>query len=154
MPVSNDLPTVLETLRHAPTNQHVMDVVRTVARALIQSDGISFIRREQDYCYYAEEDAVGALWKGQRFPMEACVSGWVMRHGVPAVIPDIFDDPRVPVDVYRPTFVKSMAMMPVGRPRPVAAIGAYWATPHHATDAELEILQAIADSAAIALADI
>lgn len=75
-PISDDLPGVLETLRHAPTDQHVMDVVRTVARSLIGSDGITFIRREDDRCYYAEEDAIGALWKGQRFPMSrACRAG-------------------------------------------------------------------------------
>ena len=25
---------------------------------------------------YADEDAIGKLWKGQRFPMSTCISGW------------------------------------------------------------------------------
>jgi two-component sensor histidine kinase len=68
------------------------------------------------------------MWKGQRFPMTACVSGWAMIHGQTVVIPDIYADDRVPHDAYRPTFVKSMVMTPVRVNDPIAAIGAYWAT--------------------------
>jgi hypothetical protein len=46
-----------------------------------------------------------------------------------------------------------MAMVPIGRPAPFGAIGAYWATRHEPTINELEMLQAIADSAALALQD-
>ena len=31
-----------------------------------------------NHCYYADEDAISPLWKGQRFPMSACISGWAM----------------------------------------------------------------------------
>ena len=40
-------------------------------------------------------------------------SGWVMRTACPLVLPDVFADARVPHDVYRRTFVKSLAMVPV-----------------------------------------
>ena len=73
-----------------------------------------------------------------------------MLHGSPLVIPDIYADPRVLHEVYRDTFVQSMAMVPVGQP-PIAAIGAYWKNPHTATDDELAVLVAIAESAALAL---
>jgi GAF domain-containing protein len=76
-----------------------------------------------------------------------------MLNATSAVIPDIYADPRVPGDAYRSTFVKSLAMVPVGRPIPFAAIGAYWARHHDATNEEVEILQALADSAALALQD-
>ena len=66
------------------------------------------------------------------------------------IIPDIYLDPRIPHEAYRPTFVKSMAMVPVGQ-QPVAAIGAYWARSHEATVSEMEVLQTLADSAALAL---
>ena len=127
---------------------HVLTVVRTAARQLVGADGVTFVLRDGKDCVYVEEDAVGPLWKGQRFPLTACVSGWVMTHNEPAVIPDIYTDLRVPHAAYRPTFVRSMAMMPVGSP-PLAAIGAYWAAPHLATQDQLETLAAIADSALI-----
>ena len=138
--------------RDAPQLDRVMNIVRTAARQLVGADGVTFILRDGAQCAYIEEDAVGRLWKGQRFPLGACVSGWVMLHGTPAIIPDIYADERVPIEAYRTTFVKSMAMVPVGRP-PVAAIGAYWATPHEATQSQIETLAAIADSAFIQTSD-
>ena len=60
-------------------------------------------------------------------------------------------DPRVPQDAYRPTFVKSMAMVPVGSRPAIGAVGAYWATAHHASESELETLKALADSAFLAI---
>jgi hypothetical protein len=42
-------------------------------------------------------------------------------------------------------------MVPVGRPRPSAAIGAYWARHHSATAAEQQRLGVLADRAAATL---
>jgi two-component system CheB/CheR fusion protein len=94
------------------------------------------------------------LWKGSRFPLEACISGWVMTQDLAVVIPDIYADARVPHDVYRPTFVKSLAMVPVRAPEPIAAIGAYWADEHQATEDELGAMTLLADSIALALRNV
>jgi len=75
-----------------------------------------------------------------------------MTHGRPAAIADIYQDPRIPVDAYRPTFVRSLIMAPVGRKEPVAALGAYWAETRQPQPDEIEQLQSIADAAAVALA--
>ena len=75
-----------------------------------------------------------------------------MRNRQAVAIPDIYADPRIPHAVYRTTFVKSMAMVPVRDMDPVAAIGAYWAEHHEPTDQELRVLQVLADSSALALA--
>lgn len=48
-------------------------------------------------------------------------------------IEDIYVDPRIPTDAYRPTFVKSLAMVPIRTADPVGAIGNYWAHPHKPT---------------------
>lgn len=126
-------------------------IFKAAARRLIGADGVTLVLREGVLCHYVEEDALSPLWKGQRFPMAACVSGWVMEHAESVIIPDIYADPRVLHEAYRPTFVKSMAMVPVGEG--MAAIGAYWAAPHVATSMEMEMLRAIADSAALVRAD-
>src|SRR5215467_12485878 len=91
----------------------VMKIVRSAARALTHADGATFVLRDGDRCFYADEDAISPLWKGQRFPMSACISGWVMLNREPAVIEDIYADPRIPAEAYRPTFVKSLAMVPI-----------------------------------------
>jgi hypothetical protein len=64
------------------------------------------------------------------------------------VVPDITKDERIPQAAYRPTFVRSLLMVPVGRGRPGAAIGAYWARPHSATEDEEARVLAVADAAA------
>jgi hypothetical protein len=90
------------------------------------ADGVALILREADTCHYAEEDAVGPLWKGQRFPMRLCISGWCMLHRETATVEDIYRDARIPHDAYRPTFVRSLIMTPLGGETPFAALGAYW----------------------------
>jgi two-component system CheB/CheR fusion protein len=131
----------------------VMAVVRRVARELAEADGVSFVLRDGGQVFYAEENAIGPLWKGRRFPLECCISGWVILNRVPAVIPDIFVDPRIPHDVYRSTFVKSLAMIPIRPLDPIGAIGAYWADNHLASDHEIGLLQALAGSTSVALAN-
>ena len=74
----------------------IQRVVRTSARELTGCDGATFVLREEDECYYAEEDAIAPLWKGSRFPIEECISGWVMLNREPAVIPDVYSDTRIP----------------------------------------------------------
>jgi two-component sensor histidine kinase len=77
-----------------------------------------------------------------------------MLNGQTAVIPDIYDDPRVPQDAYRPTFVKSMVMVPVRPADPVAAIGAYWAERREPTAREVELLEAMARVTATAFENV
>lgn len=60
-----------------------------------------------------------------------------MLHAQTAVIEDVFADPRIPHDAYRPTFVKSLIMTPVGDGNAVAAIGAYWQTKRSFTEEEI-----------------
>ena len=104
-------------------------IVRSSARKLLASDGANFILRDLDECYYVDEDAIAPLWKGQRFPLEACVSGWAMVNRAAVTIEDIYADERVPHEAYQPTFVKSMIMVPVRRSDPLAAIGSTGRSP-------------------------
>jgi hypothetical protein len=122
----------------------IIAVVRYGVRSACGADGVTFVLREHGQCHYWEEDAIGPLWKGQRFPIESCISGWCMLHNEVAVIEDVFADPRIPHDVYRATFVKSLIMAPVGAVKPVAAIGAYWAVRRQFTDEEIDIVAGIA----------
>jgi diguanylate cyclase (GGDEF)-like protein len=126
-------------------------VVRSAARELTGADGATFVLRDGDQCFYADEDAIEPLWKGKRFPMEICVSGWVMLNKQPAVIEDIYTDPRVPHDAYRPTFVKSLATVPIRTISPIGAIGNFWARKYKTSPQQLGLLQALADTTAVAI---
>jgi GAF domain-containing protein len=139
-----------QRLADAHSIAEVCDVVRGLARWAAAADGATFVLREDGKCFYADEDSIAPLWKGQRFPIGECISGWSMLNGEVAVVPDISSDDRVPLEAYLPTFVRSLLMVPVGD-EPVAALGAYWATQHRATDDEIAGLCEVAGWAADAL---
>lgn len=145
---------IVEQLSLARSMEAVMVIVRTAARQLTQADGATFVLRDKGHCFYADEDAVAPLWKGQRFPLSQCVSGWAMVNRKPAVIDDVFNDPRVPVSVYEPTFVRSMVMVPIRTQEPIGAIGTYWARKRQATEEEVELLQALADTTSVAIENV
>lgn len=141
----------IEALSAARTVDQVAAVVRSAARRITGADGVAFVLRDGDKCFYLDEDAIGPLWKGRRFPLTACISGWTMLNKETAVIPDIYVDSRIPHDAYRPTFVKSLVMTPVRPDAPIAAIGAYWAVERQPTADEIAKLQVMARATATAL---
>ncbi len=145
---------IVQDLSRARTLDAVQAIVRRGARELTGADGATFVLRDGDQCFYADEDAIAPLWKGMRFPMSACISGWAMLNRRPAVIEDIYADERIPADAYRPTFVKSLAMVPIRTEEPIGAIGNYWASRRLPTESEVKLLQALADSASIALENV
>jgi signal transduction histidine kinase/CheY-like chemotaxis protein len=145
------LVSVVQRLSIARNLPAIMDIVRHAARNLVGADGASFILREADNCFYAEEDALGPLWKGRRIPMSTCIGGWAMLNRQPAAVKDISQDARITPGLYQSTFVKSLLMMPIRTLAPIGAIGVYWARPHRATSEEVELLQGLADSAAVAI---
>lgn len=132
----------------------VQRIVRTAARELTGCDGATFVLRDDGKCYYADEDAIAPLWKGSRFPLEACISGWAMLNRDSAVIRDIYSDARIPHEAYRPTFVKSLVMVPIRKLDPIGAIGNYWANERQPSDQEVSLLQALADATSIAMENV
>lgn len=145
---------VVQELSQTQDLAGVMAIVRSAARELTGADGATFVLRDGDKCYYADEDAITPLWKGQRFPLSACISGWSMLNKKYAAIEDIYTDPRIPVDAYKVTFVKSLLMVPIRQQNPIGSIGNYWAHKHLPTEAEIKILQALADATSVSMRNI
>ena len=145
---------VVQELSLAHDLETIMAIVRRAARELTGADGATFVLHDAGRCYYADEDAIAPLWKGKRFPLDACISGWAMIHREAVAIPDIYADSRIPADAYRPTFVKSLAMVPIRLAEPIGAIGNYWAAPHTVTPEEIELLQALANSTSVAMENV
>lgn len=137
-------------LARARSTPDIIDALRESARPTIGCDGFCFVLRDGALCHYAAEDAMAPLWEGQRFPMEACVSGWTMRTGELVVIPDIFQDDRVPHALYAQTFVRSMAMAPAGEPAE-ASLGAYWSHIGRPSNRAIDVLQDLAAAVGDAL---
>ena len=148
------LVTVVHELSLARDLKTIMSIVRIAARELTGADGATFVLREDDQCFYAEENAISPLWKGKRFPMSACISGWVMNNRRHAVIEDIYADERIPVDAYRPTFVRSLVMVPIRTTDPIGAIGNYWAKKLTPGPEVVQVLQALADTTSVAMENV
>jgi hypothetical protein len=123
-------------------------------RAIAASEGVTVIRREGDLVAYIGEDAINPLWTGKRFAMEACISGLAILENQPIHIPDIYADPRVPHSAYRPTFVRSMAMYPIGLTASVMAVGAYWREAREIDTGTSALLATLARMAGMALSRI
>lgn len=132
----------------------VAEIVRSAARELTGADGATFVLRDGQQCFYRDEDAISPLWKGQRFPLSTCISGWAMLNRRATVIADIYADSRIPHELYRPTFVKSLVMVPIRTLEPIGAIGTYWAESYQACDEQIQLLQALADSTSVALENV
>jgi signal transduction histidine kinase len=141
----------VKSLSLARSMEDIVDIVRRAARRLSQADGATFVLRDGDQCHYVDEDAIGPLWRGRKFPMSSCISGWAMLNRRPAAIPDIYKDDRIPIDAYRPTFVRSLVMVPIRTEAPIGAIGTYWARRREISGEEVGLIQALADSTALAV---
>lgn len=111
----------VESLARAGSLDEIAGIIRTSTRQLIGCDGVALIINDNGLCHYVEEDAIGPLWKGRRFQMTECISGWSMIHRATAIIPDISKDGRIPHHLYADTFVKSLVMTPVGVDNPTGA---------------------------------
>lgn len=145
----------IDMLDEAKTAEDVQTVLRCSARAAVQAQGVTVVQLENGECHYLDEDAMSPLWKGQRFPAESCISGWSMLHDQTVAIPDIRTDSRIPQAAYRPTFVRSLLMVPIRVDgSPVGAIGAYWADLHQASSEEAAVLERLAAAAGRALAEV
>lgn len=148
------LVSAVEQLSLARSVETVVAIVRTAARQLVGAEGASFILKEGDCCFYVDEDAIAPMFKGRRFPESICIGGWAMRNREPVVIGDVYQDQRIPIEAYRPTFIRSLVMVPVRVAAPIAAIGTYWAEPHAPTEREVRLLQTLANSTSVALENI
>lgn len=144
----------VQKLSLARNIETITQIVRTVARKIIGADGATFVLRDNNLCYYVDEDAISPLWKGSRFPMETCISGWAMLNKQSVVIENIYEDSRIPIDAYRPTFVKSLVMVPIRQSGPIGAIGNYWSSHKQPIQDEVNELQALADITAVSVENI
>jgi putative two-component system response regulator len=150
----DELVGTVQGLSRARSLEEIQEIVRGAARRLTGADGATFVIRTGDYCYFADEDAIAPLWNGRRLPLRGCIAGLAMLNHRPAAIEDIHSDKRIPDEVYRPALIKSVAVVPIRQHDPIGAITNYWASRHRATARELGILQALADSTAVAMENV
>jgi hypothetical protein len=141
----------VHALSLAASSDEVIAILKEAACALTRGDGASVVLRDGDWAYFAADDALGPSWRGRRFPVSAYLSGWVMRRRQAAVVPEAVLDPRVPHELYRGTYVQSLAVVPIRAERPMGTLGVYWRERRRATATVIRWLQPLADASALAL---
>jgi len=141
----------VERLVAAASTDEVVRLLRSMARRLIGADGIAVVLKENGFCHYVEEDAIRPLFKGNKYPLESCISGWTILNRETVCIPDIYQDHRVPHQYYKNTFVRSLVMAPIGSADPIGAIGSYWRTVYEPSPEEIDTIETLARATALAL---
>ncbi|TAF08942.1 MAG: diguanylate cyclase [Nostocales cyanobacterium] len=148
---------VVQELSSAHSLEEITKIALSAVRELTSSDGATFVLSDNGFSYYFDEDAIAPLWKGQRFPMDTTMNGWVIRTHQPVIIEDVFNDHRNYRSFYEHTFIKSMAIVPIfnkERMIVMGTIGTYWGYQHQATTEEVKLLQSLAASTAVAMENI
>jgi signal transduction histidine kinase len=154
-PPAMDIVQIVQLLASCDAVEDVVRVLTTAVRGHVGADGATVVMRDGDRSRYLEENAIGALWKGRDFPLDQCISGWAIQRNQQVVVPDIREDPRIPLPLYEATFVRSLVMTPIEcAGEVVGALGAYWSQPRTPSEIECETLEAIANSAALALVNV
>ena len=141
----------IQDLSLARTVPEIHRVVSRTARRLVRSDGSSLILVDGSFAHHVDEDGAGPGWKGRRIPLEGSISGWCVHERRPIAVDDVRADIRLPIAPYWSTPVTSLIMVPVRSRHPIGAIASYWRTARRSTGDEVRALQALADSAALAL---
>jgi signal transduction histidine kinase/ActR/RegA family two-component response regulator len=141
-------------LSRARSIERIAELLCRAARSLTGSDGAAVALREGPAWRYLEENAVGPLWKGQRFELSDDVVGFVTAQRQCAFIEDIHADERFSLERFRSTFVVSTLVVPLGSDDPIGTVEAFWATAHRGSAEEASLVQAIADAASVALENI
>jgi GAF domain len=129
----------------------IMKILAYVGHTLLGADNVALVLRDGEHCHYVDESASAPLWKGERFPMRACIAGWCMTERQAVSINDIYKDSRIPIDTYRSTSVRSLAMVPLPQDQPIGAIGVHWSVMREPSSEEMELLQSVANLIALAM---
>lgn len=145
---------VVQELSFARDLAGVMSIVKRASRDLIDADGATFVLREGSSYFYADEEAISPSWKGRYMPLGQGIAGWTILNARPVAIEDVLRDDRVVAAAYRGTRVRSLAMAPIRTAAPMGAIGVYWSAPHACTAGELMLLEALANTTAVAMANV
>ncbi|MBI4854582.1 MAG: GHKL domain-containing protein [Acidobacteria bacterium] len=144
----------MQELSMADSLDQIMSIVKIAARELSVADGVSFVLREAEQCFYADESTISPLWKGKKLPLTDCIAGWSIINRSSTVIEDVYKDERIKKDLYKNTFVRSLLVIPVKTINPIGAIICYWANYHKPTIEKIKIIQALADITAITIENI
>jgi diguanylate cyclase (GGDEF)-like protein len=145
------LVSAVRQLAFARRLETVQSVLESASRDLVGADGAMLALREGNHCRVLDRRAISPAWSGRSLELEECLLGLAILERRPLVVPDVYRDSRVPEGLFRPGTVRALAVLPVRTDDPIAALGVYWGASHQPAPDQLDALQILADSCALAL---
>ncbi|MGI5861049.1 MAG: PAS domain-containing protein [Myxococcales bacterium] len=142
---------VLRDLAATRSIEAVKTIVRKAARDLVNSEVAAFVLYENERCLCATDCALAQSEGRGVEALSKRSSAWVIRERRPLVVEDLDSDGRIPREASRDTAIKSLLMVPMNGGKLAGAIGSYWTSPHRASQEDIRILQALADSTSVAM---
>jgi GAF domain-containing protein len=128
------LSSIAKQLALATDFEGVARLINHALGELLSADDSSLVLRYGDQCYCLPEPDQDIFHDGQLLPLHLCNSGWAMLNRRIAVCHDIDLDERFQFGADRHTRAKSLMIVPLGHPRPLAAISTYWLQKHESSD--------------------
>lgn len=144
----------VQDLSKAKNEQQIQEIVMIATGEISGSNGVSFILRENDNCYFSNTHSDSPLLKGKRIPAKECLGGLAMLNRQTIVVADVFEDNRIDKNIYEPAIVKSLVYVPIQKDDPIGAIGMYWSNEYVPTGQQLEFIEALASLAASSIASV
>lgn len=116
--------------------------------------GLALVLRNRDRGYCVDDSVIAPLGKEQHYPTSLLISGWTIDHAYPVVIPNLEGYQSISYGAYQPILMRDVVMVPQRMGDPVGMIETGWSRYHEASPDEVRLLQVLADSTAVALANI
>lgn len=125
----NALHATVARLEAAVTLDDAIAIVAASARRVAAADGVTIMRKVDETVVFAGGDRINQHYGNRAFPITSGISGMAILRNRPIIVPNIALETRVTLNPIATGIVQSVAMFPVGKPLPIAAMGAYWHEP-------------------------
>lgn len=136
---------VISDVTRAEDITHFHTSLKQAAKQLTCSDATSLVLRQGDDCHYIDEESDQPLWKGESFPLSACITGWSMLNATTVIVEDIFKDARIPLALYQGKNIHSLLVVPIDHEHAIGAISVYWKKRHAPSQSEIMQLESLAN---------
>jgi hypothetical protein len=88
--------------------------LRSAVCEIAGAHGMMLAARDGNEIVCVAQDPLSPVHTGDRFPFRLCLSGRTMLSGEPTIIPDVVLDKTVPLNAYFGTYMRTMAVIPLG----------------------------------------
>ncbi|MCX5716421.1 MAG: GAF and ANTAR domain-containing protein [Candidatus Omnitrophica bacterium] len=134
----------------------ILKLIVTVTAKVMDSKIFSLLLMDEDkneLVIRATQSVSEAYNKKPNLKIGEGIAGVAFKENRPIVVPDVKKDPRyVHKDIARKEKLCSLLSVPLNiKKKPIGVINCYTSKPHKFTDAEIKVLQVVANQAAVAI---